>query len=371
MIERPRGASTGGDAVRPQPVAAAGRVVTGLLERLSATLRHPAEPPAPARPADAILTVADLVSARGLRPPGARPATMAVDPEPAVDPDPEPDAASDPDPAGATADADAEPADPGEPSRPLPAVGRAPRVQPDPAADPAADAAAEPAADPGPAASGSAVRKPWPWPADPEPAGAALRVVPPAGPTSTGPSEPVLVGAPPAPRRPTDPPDNPSDPPSAELVGPPWTRVFGLRAVPDPDPAAGPDPDPATATDRLTIVRPAQPPAPRAAPPEAPSKTPLKAAPTPAPEPPPKTPLVAAPPSAPERPAAAPRPPVRAPNRFSVAPRPTVVDDLSITGITRRSRGRWGSRAFTLFFVFVFAVILLQLIASLLHPYYR
>jgi hypothetical protein len=48
-----------------------------------------------------------------------------------------------------------------------------------------------------------------------------------------------------------------------------------------------------------------------------------------------------------------------------------VVDDLSITGITRRSRGRWGSRLFTLFFVFVFSVILLQLIDSLLHPYYR
>ena len=63
--------------------------------------------------------------------------------------------------------------------------------------------------------------------------------------------------------------------------------------------------------------------------------------------------------------------PDRAPNRFSVAPRPTVVDDLAITGITRLSRGRWGSRLFTLFFVFVFAVILLQLIDSLLYPLYR
>ena len=63
--------------------------------------------------------------------------------------------------------------------------------------------------------------------------------------------------------------------------------------------------------------------------------------------------------------------PDRAPNRFSVAPRPTVVDDLAATGITRLSRGRWGSRLFTLFFVFVFAVILLQLIDSLLYPLYR
>jgi hypothetical protein len=49
--------------------------------------------------------------------------------------------------------------------------------------------------------------------------------------------------------------------------------------------------------------------------------------------------------------------------------RPRIVDDTSILGITRHSRSRLGSRMFTLFFVFVFALILVQLIASLLLPY--
>ena len=61
-------------------------------------------------------------------------------------------------------------------------------------------------------------------------------------------------------------------------------------------------------------------------------------------------------------------PPGRPPNRFSVAPRPTVVDDLSIIGLTRRSNSRWGSRAFTLCFVFIYAVIVIQLLSVLFGP---
>jgi hypothetical protein len=63
-----------------------------------------------------------------------------------------------------------------------------------------------------------------------------------------------------------------------------------------------------------------------------------------------------------------PPPPRRPPNRFSVPARPPVVDESAILGLTRRSRGRVGSRVFLLFFVFVYAVIVLQLIAVLLGP---
>ena len=50
------------------------------------------------------------------------------------------------------------------------------------------------------------------------------------------------------------------------------------------------------------------------------------------------------------------------------APRPRIVEEPSILGLSRRSRGRVGSRLFTLFFVLVYAVILLDLINSLMHP---
>jgi hypothetical protein len=46
-------------------------------------------------------------------------------------------------------------------------------------------------------------------------------------------------------------------------------------------------------------------------------------------------------------------------------PRPRIVDDLSIFGLSRWSRGRVGSRVFTVFFVVVYALILLNLIHSL------
>lgn len=48
-------------------------------------------------------------------------------------------------------------------------------------------------------------------------------------------------------------------------------------------------------------------------------------------------------------------------------PRPRIVDDPAILGLSRHSRGRVGSRLFTLFFVFVFAVIVIQLVVALLQ----
>jgi len=51
-----------------------------------------------------------------------------------------------------------------------------------------------------------------------------------------------------------------------------------------------------------------------------------------------------------------------------VEARPRVVEDPGILGLSRRARSRFGSRLFTLFFVLVFAVILIQLVVSLLSP---
>lgn len=47
--------------------------------------------------------------------------------------------------------------------------------------------------------------------------------------------------------------------------------------------------------------------------------------------------------------------------------RPRIVEDPAILGLTRVSRSRLGSRLFTWFFVFVYAVILIQLVLSLLQ----
>jgi hypothetical protein len=174
-------------------------------------------------------------------------------------------------------------------------------------------------------------------------------------------------------------PPNPTEPPAAELVLPPWARVPAgpaaraaeKSAEKSAEKAAGKstrkaagkaagktgkateEPDPAAATDRLVLRRPSLRPSLR---------------PSPAPRRPQAAAAVPAPPRAPASPGT---PAARPPNRFSVAPRPTVVDDLSITGITRRSRGKWGSLAFRWFFVLVFVVIVLQLIDSLLYPLYR
>jgi len=47
-------------------------------------------------------------------------------------------------------------------------------------------------------------------------------------------------------------------------------------------------------------------------------------------------------------------------------PRPRIVDDPGILGISRLTRGRVGSRLFTLFFVLVFTVIVVQMVAAIL-----
>lgn len=47
------------------------------------------------------------------------------------------------------------------------------------------------------------------------------------------------------------------------------------------------------------------------------------------------------------------------------APRPRVEPDLALFGFSRRTRSRRGSRLFTLFFVLVFAVIVIQTAISI------
>jgi hypothetical protein len=51
-------------------------------------------------------------------------------------------------------------------------------------------------------------------------------------------------------------------------------------------------------------------------------------------------------------------------------PRPRVVDEPGILGLSRLTRGRFGSRLFNWFFVLVFVVILIQMVSALLeHPW--
>jgi len=45
-----------------------------------------------------------------------------------------------------------------------------------------------------------------------------------------------------------------------------------------------------------------------------------------------------------------------------------VPDEPSILGFSRHSRSRLGSRLFTLFFVLVFTVIVVQTVVALLNP---
>jgi hypothetical protein len=48
--------------------------------------------------------------------------------------------------------------------------------------------------------------------------------------------------------------------------------------------------------------------------------------------------------------------------------RPPVVDELAVLGFSRHLRSRIGTRLFTWFFVLVFALIIVQLVSSLLDP---
>lgn len=51
-------------------------------------------------------------------------------------------------------------------------------------------------------------------------------------------------------------------------------------------------------------------------------------------------------------------------------PRPRIVDEPGILGLSRLTRGRFGSRLFNLFFLLVFAVILIQMVSAILdHPW--
>jgi hypothetical protein len=51
-------------------------------------------------------------------------------------------------------------------------------------------------------------------------------------------------------------------------------------------------------------------------------------------------------------------------------PRPRIVEEPAILGLSRLTRGRFGSRLFNLFFLLVFAVILIQMISAILdHPW--
>jgi hypothetical protein len=54
--------------------------------------------------------------------------------------------------------------------------------------------------------------------------------------------------------------------------------------------------------------------------------------------------------------------------RADAPARPPVSNEPAILGLSRLSRSRVGSRLFRWFFVFVFAVIFLQLVVSLLNP---
>ena len=48
--------------------------------------------------------------------------------------------------------------------------------------------------------------------------------------------------------------------------------------------------------------------------------------------------------------------------------RPPIGDDLSLFGLSRRSRSRVGSRVFALSFALVFGLIFVQMIFSILYP---
>jgi hypothetical protein len=70
-------------------------------------------------------------------------------------------------------------------------------------------------------------------------------------------------------------------------------------------------------------------------------------------------------PAAPDAPPAVPQP-RDSRWRLDAAPRPRIVDEPGILGLSRLTRGRFGSRLFNWFFVLVFAVILIQMISAIL-----
>jgi hypothetical protein len=77
-----------------------------------------------------------------------------------------------------------------------------------------------------------------------------------------------------------------------------------------------------------------------------------------APPPPPRVTTRPVPPATPVGPYAGARPPAR----------PRIEPDPAILGLSRHTRSRLGSRLFNLFFVCVFALILVQMVVALLTP---
>jgi len=169
----------------------------------------------------------------------------------------------------------------------------------------------------------------------------------PGTPTVAGP--PLRSSSDPAPERTVDAdPGTSDDPPTAPPGGPEGRAAAG--SVPalghGPDTVSGAGPDRATPS-----VRPA----------EIPLLGPTGVA--------PRAGTVATPgpanqvrPLAVRRPAPPPGPPA------GLRARPRVEPEVGILGLSRHSRSRLGSRLFTLFFVFVFGLILVQLIVTLLQP---
>lgn len=142
-----------------------------------------------------------------------------------------------------------------------------------------------------------------------------------------------------------------------DVVVPPWLRMPSLRLVDEPSRTSGPGVQ-AAAPDRSE--------------PAGPSDSPARSGSVGA------RPATGGSPgriSAPAERDAAPVRPVAdlAARRVSVhrpavrSARPRVVEDTGILGLSRLTRGRVGSRLFTLFFVAVFTLIALQMVLELLY----
>jgi hypothetical protein len=71
----------------------------------------------------------------------------------------------------------------------------------------------------------------------------------------------------------------------------------------------------------------------------------------------------------PRRPGVRARPPVRPLIVPGAPPRPRIVEEPGILGLSRLTRGRFGSRLFTLFFVLVFTLIAVEMVVSILYPW--
>jgi hypothetical protein len=142
----------------------------------------------------------------------------------------------------------------------------------------------------------------------------------------------------------------PAPPPAAPTDGPSTAPALGTSR---PDAVSGPVPRPRTPAPHPPNPAPAAPPSSSwaADPPTPPSGAPLTSLFAASPPKPATQPPATGAPHLPPRPEA----------------RPRIVQDPVILGLTRVSRSRLGSRLFTWFFVFVYLVIVIQLIWSILQ----